>query len=425
MRTLILSCLFCALALNLGACGDDSTSCDLLADGVCPPGCGADPDCTASDSGGDTGDDTSVPDNGVTGDEIYTDTCVAFPECMSVEVETACACVRRPLAGPDGMPNAFNINRVGCDQLEATGETVRNPDDDFCDDTADDGAAQNACNTMGSYRTRGEVQMVTMYGVVDVFGNGGDADMITVEIYEEGNDGNLGPLLGSATASTGDPCAESEDEIDNDMVVGTRQLGFYAIPNIPTETPLIVKTSGNLDFWREIYTYNIQAENIDLETDPAPAEACETIRTGADFVGVSRYEYRARILSSSDWTSIPLSAGLVDGVRSTSGVVAGEIHDCGDIRLEYAQVATNPVPEVLTYFNDNPDNPLPATGRIEGTSLLGLFAALDIPAGPVDIAAIGSIDDTTVSLGWYRARVFPGAVTSVTIRGLRPHQIPE
>ena len=79
---------------------------------------------------------------------------------------------------------------------------------------------------------------------------------------------------------------------------------------------------------------------------------------------------------------------------------------------------------VGSYFNDNPDNPLPQIGRDVGTSLLGLFAALDVAEGPVDISAVGQVGGQTVSLGWYRARVFPGAITSVTLYGLRSHQVP-
>ena len=94
------------------------------------------------------------------------------------------------------------------------------------------------------------------------------------------------------------------------------------------------------------------------------------------------------------------------------------------MRLEFAQVGINPRPEVFTYFNDQPDNPLPDTGRQVGTSILGLYAGLDIPEGPVDVAAVGRVGDATQTLGWYRARIFAGAVTSVTLRGLRATQIP-
>ncbi|MEM9073228.1 MAG: hypothetical protein AAGE52_32285 [Myxococcota bacterium] len=402
-RTLFLA----MIALGV-ACGDD--------DGT--PGM----DAATGDSGGD--DDSGVPDNGVVGDDFYDESCLEARRCRAGQLESACVCVPEPAMTPEGMPDVFDINLVGCGQLEATGEVVRTPDIDFCDGEGNNTAVNTACLQDGGFRTRGEVQMVTFFGVVDVFGNGGDAENITVEIFEEGPDGMLGPMLGSATALISDPCSEQEDEIENDMVVGTRQLGFYAIPNIPTETPLIIRTSGDRDFWRDIYAYNIQAENEELITDPPAADACETLRTSPMFDGVPRYDYRARILSSSDYTSIPLTSGLVDGIRPTSGAVAGEVHDCDDVRIEFAQAATLPEPEVFTYFNDNPDNPIPDTGRMVGTSLLGLYAALDIPAGPVDIAAVGRSGDQTVTLGWYRARVFEGSVTSVTLRGFRWQQIP-
>jgi hypothetical protein len=271
--------------------------------------------------------------------------------------------------------------------------------------------------------------MVTVYGVVDVFGNGGDADGITVEIYEEGADGAMGSLVGSAssavvgaecpaTQSPSEPCCESEIEYDNDMEVGTRNLGFYAIENVPTETPLLVRTSGNPEFWRELYTFNILIPNEEVESGAA-GDLCTEAPDGM------RWEYRARILSRSDYNSIPLTAGLPSGVPSGNGGVAGEVHDCDNVRLEFAQVATNPNAEILTFFNDNPSNPLPDRSRVEGTSLLGLYAALNLPTGPVDVAAVGRLEDgTVVSLGWYRARIFPDAVSVVTFRGLRAHQVP-
>jgi len=415
--------------LVVGGCSDDDSTptCDNAADGTCPAGCPMDPDCADVDAGPPVDGGEMTMDNGIAYDEIYDESCVATPNCRATEIETACACPRLPQEAPPANPNLFDINRVGCGQLEAGGEGVRTPEDDFCDGAAEDGAPALSCFMPGMYREAPASESITFYGVVDVFGNGGDADQITVEIYEEGADGALGDLLGSATATTEHPCTEQEDEIDNDMVVGTRQLGFYAIENIPTETPLIVKTSGNRDFWRDIYTYNIVAATDELEEGDFATESdeCNTEANGdSRFDGVGRYDYRARILSSSDWTSIPLTAGLVEGVRPTSGAVAGEVHDCDDVRLEFAQVATNPPPEVLAYFNDNPDNPLPATSRSEGTSLLGLYAALDIPEGPVEVTAIGKYGDDLVSLGWYRARIFAGSVTSVTLRGIRAHQVP-
>lgn len=375
-------------------------------------GCGDDGTPTPMDSGAGDSATTDL----VRGDETFDGTCLSAPRCDATQTESACNCVATPREEA-----AFTTNRVGCAQLTASGEAMRNPADDFCDASAGDGAPDLSCFDPAGYVTAEAPEMVTVYGVVDVFGNGGDADNITVEIYREGADGNLGEMLGSATASIADPCSETEDEVENDMVTGTRQLGFYFIPNIPSDTPLIIKQSGAPDFWKPIYSYNQMALHTELERDAPAADACATMMNAA-FDGVPRWRYRARILSTSDWTSIPLTAGLVSGIRAGSGVVAGEVHDCSDTRLEFAQVATNPAPEVAAYFNDNPDNPLPVASRFEGTSLLGLYSALDIPEGPVDVSALGRVDGELVSLGWYRAHVFAGAVTSVTLRGLRPQQ---
>jgi hypothetical protein len=338
-------------------------------------------------------------------DETYDATCLGSLGCVTGEVTSACTCLTRP-AGAE-------LNRVGCATLVEELGHPRTAEDDFCDETAATGPPNLDCFMPGSYRPRGEVQMVTIHGIVDVFGNGGDADQILVEIYEEGADGTLGTLLGMATSSTASTCSETEDEIDNDMVIGTRDLGYYTIPNIPTETPLIVKTSGASDFWRDLYSYNIQFLNDEIDTGAAGTPC-------ADAPAGPRVIYDARTLSRGDYDSIPLAAA-VGIITSGNGALAGEIHDCDDIRVSNASVGVFPLPVALSYFNDNPSNPLPEMSRT-GTSLLGLYAALDLPPGPTDVAAVGLFGGEVVSLGWYRARVFPNSVTAVTLRGLRPSQ---
>ncbi|MBW2462365.1 MAG: hypothetical protein JRH11_12025 [Deltaproteobacteria bacterium] len=391
---------FLVLSLLLGAFG---------------PGCGD--DAPASDSGTPPGDSATdgATGNGVAYDDIFSEPCLDTSSACrsSFEMRSACVCTIEPDPNP-----IFVTNRVGCSQLPEEAAMPRTPEDDDCDPTEADAAPDLSCMMPGSFNTRGEVQMVTMFGVVDVFGNGADADSILVEVYEEGPDGVLGAMLGTATATTASTCAETEDLIDNDLVVGTRNLGFFSIENIPTETSLIVKTSGAPDFWRALYSYNVQLLNDTVETGAA-GDGC------ADMPAGPRHIYDASTLSRSDYNSIPLTAGLPSGITPGNGAVAGEIHDCGDTRLEFAQVGVFPAPETLVYFNDNPSNPLPVVSRGEGTSLLGLFAALDVPPGPAQVAAIGAVDGQTVSLGWYTVQVFPNAVTSLTLRGLRPQQVAE
>ena len=365
-------------------------------------GCGGD-DATG-DAGGGGGD--------VLYDDAFTGSCSAALDCSRIQLETACTCVDSPL-----VDDMFATNQVGCDQLPMEGTTPRTPADDYCNAAGGDGSPSIGCMMPGMYRAAGTSMDVTVYGVVDVFGNGGDADAITVEIYLEGADGQLGALVGSSAASIASSCSETEDEIDNDMVVGTRDLGFYSIAGVPTETPLIVKTSGNADFWKDLYTYNFYVFNDEVDGSGAAGDPC------ADAPPGPRFEYRARTLSRSDYNSIPLTAGVPGGITAGNGAVAGEIHDCDDVRLEFAQVGVSPKPETLVYFNDNPSNPLPQMGRMEGTSQLGLYSALNVPAGEVDVSAVGRVNGEVVSLGWYRVRVFDGAVTAVTLRGLRPNQV--
>jgi hypothetical protein len=375
--------------------------------------CGGDDDGGVDGGGSDSGGVDGGPvDNGVAYDDIFSGACAGSLRCGSGDVESACACVPVP-----SEEDIFATNRVGCSELPTEMGRPRTPEDDYCDPAAASATPNLGCMMEGMYHERGEVQMVTLHGVVDVFGNGGDADGILVQVYEEGADGGLGAMLGEATSSIASSCAETEDQIDNDMVVGERQLGYYTIPNIPTETPLIVKTSGAPDFWRDLYSYNVQILNGEVE-DGTAGMPC------GDAPGGPRHKYRARTLSRSDYQSIPLTASLVGGITPGNGAVAGEIHDCDDVRLEYAQVAVTPEATVLTYFNDNPSNPIPSVGRREGTSQLGLYAALDVPAGPVNVAAVGRVDGALVSLGWYRAQVFANSVTAVTLRGLRSQQVP-
>ena len=78
---------------------------------------------------------------------------------------------------------------------------------------------------------------------------------------------------------------------------------------------------------------------------------------------------------------------------------------------------------ITTYFTDNEDNPLPDLSA-QSTSTLGLYAAMDMEPGPVTIAAAGLHEGQLMGVGYFRARVFADAVTSVTFRGLQPFQVP-
>ena len=107
------------------------------------------------------------------------------------------------------------------------------------------------------------------------------------------------------------------------------------------------------------------------------------------------------------------------------GMLAGEVHDCGDVRIEGATVDTDAAHEGdMFYFGHNETNPLPDRRRFaEGTSKLGLFGALNVTTGiPVRISAIGNHNGQTVLLGTHTVQAFKGALTTVRLRGRRPWQ---
>ncbi len=133
-----------------------------------------------------------------------------------------------------------------------------------------------------------------------------------------------------------------------------------------------------------------------------------------------------RALAKDDYTTIPQVA-YGASMRAGNGAVGGEVHDCGNVRLINAvvDVDQNAVKagRKLTYFTDDEVKPLPAAGS-RSTSTLGLYAAMDIPAGPVTVAAAGTVNGELVGVGFFKARIFANSVSSVTFRGLRPFQVP-
>ncbi len=346
----------------------------------------------------------------VFGDELHSDECT-LDHCPGALIQTACACVAPPLEG-DGLES----NRVGCAELDpGTGEPA-NPAEDFCDPAGGGAPPDLGCFEEGGRPTRGERQTVTMVGVVEVFRNGRDTNDITIEVFEEGDGGNLGQRLGNGTAVVGEPAGPCAGA-DLDDGIEVRRLGFYAIPSVPTETPLIVKASGDPRFWRDSYDYGVYIRND--EVGAASSDACATVAA----IDGPIFEHHPQLVSASDYAALPFEAGLAEGIRASSGIVIGEVRDCSDVRLEHARVGSSPVAVAQVYFSGDPGNPLPRAGRSGGTSVLGLHAGLDVPEGPVDLTAIGRIEGQLTSLGWYRARAFAGAVTRLDFRGLRPQQV--
>ncbi len=254
----------------------------------------------------------------------------------------------------------------------------------------------------------GTSETVTMTGFADLFSHGcvsHDLDITVYRVKRGGaDDGMKGDMVGSTvtTASETD-CKEpgaAKTEEDDDCDGGNRHACAYQYPGVPTETELMVVTKGSA--WTAINEYNLYIPN-------------------AEVVG-GEYEKDVRALASDDYNVIAQTV-MGKNITPGHGALAGEVHDCGDVRLINAVVDVDVPKFVTTYFTDNEDNPLPDTAA-KASSTLALYSAVDMAPGPVVVGAAGVIDGTLVGIGFFRARIFADEVTSVTFRGLRPFQLP-
>ncbi len=280
------------------------------------------------------------------------------------------------------------------------------------------GAVNLSCFSPGGYPVKiasgtGDTSTVTVSGIAKAFSNGCDLKGVTIEIYkvvrtgDPAADGTLGALVGAPVVTTeaSEAVEDTDEGCTNDKVLNRR----FSYPGVPKNTELLIKTSG--PGWSPLYTYG----TFIAEGDPHLDAKAKT------------YEKDVHALTSSDYKVIPMAAtgGPINPGR---GTINGEIHDCGDVRVQNAAVelSGSASRRALVYFNDDEDSPMPDPGR-DGTGRTSIYAAIDVEAGFQRVTAVGLLEaegqSQVVSLGYYDVRVFPDAATSVTLRGLQPHQV--
>lgn len=250
----------------------------------------------------------------------------------------------------------------------------------------------------------GASQDVTIEGIAKIFSNGCESKDLSIEIYRVIRDGSAddGKHEANAIASTTTPmeCTAENSEPEEIEECEIRYECRYEISGIPSETELMVKTDGAL--WAPLYEYGLFIPNSEV-------------------VG-GKFEKDVRALDQTDYSTIA-QAALGKTITPGNGAIAGEVHDCGDVRLLNAVVDVDRPKFALTYFTDNEDDPLPNLSA-KGTTTLSLYSALDIEEGPITVAAAGVKDGALYGLGIFRARIYPDAVTSFTFRGVRAFQVP-
>ncbi len=263
-------------------------------------------------------------------------------------------------------------------------------------------------------------KLVNMRGWVRIFANGPDSNNVKIEVFKEGVNGALGDKVGEANAdgalttfSDGAAAGTKTEQITGQAGgTITRTLYPYEVKSsVPTETPLIVRTTATGSAgWMPLYDYNIVARNSALV---APTNGATQ----------SAFDYDVQALGNDDYGSILRAAYSRPPVGGQSAI-AGEVHDCGDVRIKWATVGMWPRdPLGLFYLSDVEDNPLPSAG-LTSTAGMGLYAAGGINPGPYTVAALGTWQGKTVSLGTYTVQTFPDSVTAISFRGLRPWQVP-
>jgi hypothetical protein len=253
---------------------------------------------------------------------------------------------------------------------------------------------------------QGAPQAITLKGHVRLFSSGGDSKGAKIEIFKQNDDGSLGDLVGAAVTSS-----DSDTDVKTETFLkkcpdGGCTLRSYEYAGVPTETRLIVKSSdaASSGQWADLYDYDIYFSNGDV----------------AD----GSIEYEPSVVAATDINTVASAAGGFT-VKQDKGLLAGEVHDCADIRLAGATVDIDAQHEAdMFYFGENESDPLPDKSRgALGTSKLGLFGTLNVTTNvPIRISAIGKQGDQTILLGSTVVRTFPGAVTSLRLRGRRPWQ---
>ena len=335
-------------------------------------------------------------------------------------------------SGPANLTWCTNPAPAGCNRVPICGVCVATPTDPLARTTdsreySGKGAPDLSCLQKGAalkpLDTAGS-KKISVKGYARIFANGPDSKNVKVELFREilapGPTGQLGDKVGETTTvdKLADGTGTKKETIVKSGVSEDRTLYPFQIDGVPTETPLIAKTSSKTsvatDGWFQLFDYNQVILN--------GAPTCATPDATACFASDGSYHLDVRALGNDDYASI-LKAAYSRPPEGGKSAIAGEVHDCGDVRLSNATVGIGPTAGLgLFYLSEVEDNPLPEIGR-KATGRLGLYAAGGLDPGTYTLAASGKSGSDVYALGSYTVQTFPDSVSVFTFRGLRPWQV--
>jgi hypothetical protein len=349
--------------------------------------------------------------NGSSADPVSPGTCTSLKKaanddfCPGTGPTIDCAKVSTTIPTYDGCGVPVQISPANTSTEVQRSSTVK--------EFGGTGAPDLTCFDKASWPAATTSQAVEITGYVRNFSNGCDVVGTQIEIYTVkrggADDGALGDRIGTPVVIADGPCSDTTEDCKLVVVDGKcgadspRHWRKFSYKGVPSETELLIKTgpSASSSGYATLYDYNIYVKNSE--------------------VVAGQWNHDIRAIIQSDYSLIPTVA-FGGNITAGNGAIAGEVHDCGDIRVSGAIVnvsAKHSIP--VGYFTEIEDAPLPDANK-SSTSTLGLYAAYDLAPGPARISAVGTVGGKVVSLGYYDVQVFPDAITAMTFRGLRPSQ---
>ncbi|HEX8954590.1 MAG TPA: hypothetical protein VF945_22200 [Polyangia bacterium] len=302
---------------------------------------------------------------------------------------------------------------------------------------------------------------VTLTGFVHVFSSGPDSNNVKVQVFDAAtvtaadpaNQGTIGALTATLDPTTQRACDADGAKgcslplvngctlpLCNDGLGGRtddhkycrdngsggecsarlRWESRYSMPDVPTNTRLVIRVTGPAgasdSTWATTVSFNIFLSTSDRACTSLSDTDCLDLSNAAS----PKYQLNVSALSAADYVNIPTISGLSGGITSGQGAMAGEVHDCDNVRVDNVEVVTTPGADRFTYFNGNPIMTLPDASRASvGTDRLGLFAALNEKPGAVHVEAGGAMTPggPLISFGTFDAFVYPNTVTIVNVNG--------
>ncbi|MBN2493504.1 MAG: hypothetical protein JXR96_02840 [Deltaproteobacteria bacterium] len=244
-------------------------------------------------------------------------------------------------------------------------------------------------------------ETVTFRGCVDAFGIGDVTYPMRVAIYRAGQD------------PTGTSGWDAETtEVDTSVC---EYMGAFEFENVPTNTPLVVKTYDPDENFITTYKYNVVLL-ADLARDEGGSWVFDTRGTVADprsGQDISLEPWRGYAISNTTYMVILMALGITE-LPPSQGALAGTVRDCAYSEMQHVSCGVVDKPEELTYFN-NSENPRPDDSR-HATNVNGLYAAVGLEEGKTHTLACLARDDSgaQVPLGAYEFEVFGGGVTIIS-----------